>query len=313
MILPGLEDELTQVVERLRASVVRLDTAPERARRGGSGSGVVVDPAGVVVTNAHVVDGHRRVSVTLPNESVAEGAVLGADPSTDLAVVRCEAGGLLAATFADSQRLRVGQFAVAIGNALGLDGGPTVSLGVVSAVARPMPGSDFIFEGLVQTDAAINPGNSGGPLAALTGEVIGINTAMLPFAQGVGFAVPSNTVRSVAAQIRAHGRVVRPWLGVTLQPSLEGPRTGRLPQPRRKGVRVASVVPDGPAGAAGVREGDLLVRVGSTGVRTLRDLLVGLSDQPIGSSVELGLRRGALEVRTTVRLEEMPAAAALAR
>ncbi|HEY6238359.1 MAG TPA: trypsin-like peptidase domain-containing protein [Thermoplasmata archaeon] len=312
MILPELERELTMAVERLRSSVVRIDRPAEPGGGGddalpygASATGVVIDAHGLLVTNDHVVRGASRVAVTLPDGSEETGTVLGGDAPTDLAVVRLDRSPLEAATLADSSRVRVGQFAVAIGNALGLPGEPTVSLGVVSALHRPIPGSDFVFEGLMQTDAAINPGNSGGPLATIAGEVMGINTAVVPFAQGVGFAVPSDTVRQVVRDIRSNGRVVRPWLGVSIA-ALTPPLRQRFRVRRITGLLVASVVPEGPADRAGVRAGDTIFRVGSTGVRSVRDLLQGLAAVPVGGSVDLAFARGARELQTMVGVAEAP-------
>ncbi|MCI4369863.1 MAG: trypsin-like peptidase domain-containing protein, partial [Thermoplasmata archaeon] len=202
-----------------------------------------------------------------------------------------------------SDRLRVGQFALAIGNSLGLPGSPSVSFGVVSAVGRPLPWASHVLEGLVQTDAAINPGNSGGPLADLSGQVIGVNTAIVPFAQGVGFAVPSNTIRYVIDALLEHGRVVRPWLGIQAVTRLDG--DGALAHP--VGVYVAEVVDHGPAGLAGVQPGDVIVRIGPYPVLQLHDLLVALSRVPIGGAVDVNVRRGPSELSTIVRIVEAPA------
>lgn len=312
MSLVELERDLTAAVERLRSSVVRIDrtAAPRTAAddpvpAAGSGSGVIVDRAGVLVTNDHVVRGADSIRVTLSDGSITEGEVLGEDPLTDLAVVRIPPSPVPAAPLGDSSRLRAGQFVVAIGNALGLPGEPTVSLGVVSALHRPLPGADFVFEGLLQTDAAINPGNSGGPLATLTGEVIGVTTAIVPFAQGVGFAVPSETVRRIIGQIRKDGRVVRPWLGLSVAPLPTGARTSP-PLPRSTGLLVAEVVRGGPADRAGIRAGDVVFRVGSTGVRSLRDLLESLAGLAIGEEAEVALARSGGERRTVVRVTEAP-------
>ncbi len=222
MALSQLENELTAAVDRIRPAVVQVRRAfgPRRYRGPGRrpeamGTGIVVASQGYVVTNSHVVESSPEVEVGLPDGREIAESVTGEDPLTDLAVVRAEARDLSAVRLADSDQVRVGQFALAIGNSLGLPGGPTVTLGVVSAIGRPLPGADFVLEGLLQTDAAITPGNSGGPLANLQGEIIGINAAMLPYAQGVGFAIPSNTIRRVVDQILEQGRVVRPWLGIS--------------------------------------------------------------------------------------------------
>ncbi len=201
MTLTFLENQITDAVERLSESVVCINSKKLTmdARFGlvpqeGTGSGIIVDARGYAVTNNHVIDGADRVWINLKDRRTLAGEVIGGDPATDLAVVRVGANNLPTAELGDSEKLKVGQIALAIGITLGLPGGPTVSGGVISALGRPLPGLDFVFEGLIQTDAAINPGNSGGPLADLNGNVIGINTAMIPHAQGVGFAIPINTI-----------------------------------------------------------------------------------------------------------------------
>src|SRR5437773_1655509 len=262
--LTSLEGQITGAVEKLSESVVSIDSV--RVTRNfaygvvpieGKGSGVIIDPRGYVVTNNHVIDGATRVQVHLKDGRSFVGEVVGSDPSTDIAVVRIEAENLPAASLGDSEKLKVGQFALAIGNTLGFQGAPTVSLGVVSALGRPLPGADFIFEGLIQTDTAINPGNSGGPLADISGSVIGMNTAMIPYAQGVGFAIPVNTIKWVMQQLLEKGRVVRPWLGIygtTLNEAL----ARRYDLPADSGVLVVEVDARGPAYESRLRVGDVL-------------------------------------------------------
>jgi serine protease Do len=313
MSLQDLEHELTDAVERLRRSVVALRAPRVRGGPGeigeAAGSGVLVDPDGFLVTNHHVVDGARGLRVRFDGGRELPGEVLGSDPATDLAVVRVPGHDLPAARFADSERLRVGQFAFALGNSLGLPGGPTVSLGVISATGRPLPGADYVLEGPLQTDAAINPGNSGGPLANLSGEVLGINTAMMPFAQGVGFALPSNTVRSIVEQIRSSGRVHRPWLGisaVTVSPALA--RRERLPT--EQGVLVAGVDRAGPAAASGIRAGDVLRQIGERPIGSLRELLAALARLPVGGAVDFEYLREGRVRRGVLRIAEAPPALA---
>jgi serine protease Do len=255
-----------------------------------------VDERGFVVTNDHVVRGAPQLHVRLADDREVVAEPLGEDPLTDIAILRIRADRLPAAELGDSDALKVGQFALAVGNSLGLPGGPSVSVGVISALGRPLPGSDFVFEGLIQTDAAINPGNSGGPLADIRGAVMGINTAVVPFAQGVGFAVPINTVRRVLDQILKQGRVVRPWLGI-LGTGGQGPNG-------EPGIVIANVVRGGPAERAGLRPSDIVVRVGSHEVTSLRGLLRTLAELPIGGAVDLAYVRNGSVRKAVIRIVE---------
>ncbi len=312
MSLTSFENQITGAVEKLSESVVSIDSV--RVARDfsfgfvpveGKGSGVIIDPKGYVVTNNHVIDGAAKVQVHLKDGRTLLGEVVGSDSATDVAVVKVEAEDLPAASLGDSEKLKVGQIVLAIGNSLGLQGGPTVSMGVVSALGRPLPGADFIFEGLVQTDTAINPGNSGGPLADLNGSVIGINTAMIPFAQGVGFAIPVNTVKWVTNQILETGRVVRPWLGISganLNPAL----ARRYDLPAETGVLVVEVDPRGPAYQAGLRVGDVLVQIGPQEVKQMKDVIEALSKLQVNQEAELSVIRLGMRRRTVLRLMEAP-------
>jgi serine protease Do len=310
--LGGFESELVAAIERLRPSVVRirrtgpLRPEPDAPESEAAGTGIVLDPRGHVVTNAHVVRGAREIVVTAEDGRERPAELIGHDVATDLAVLRVEGRSLLPAELADSEQLRVGQFAVAIGNSLGLPGGPTVSVGVVSALGRPLPGADHVLEGLLQTDAAINPGNSGGPLADLAGRVIGVNSAMVPFAQGVGFAIPSNTVRQISEELLGAGRVLRPWLGISgaaLTPSL----ARRVGSSRTSGVLLAEIYRLGPASNAGLRPGDVLFELGGRPIATLRDLLSTLGGLPIGGAVPYRVERDGRVRRGVLRPAEAPA------
>ena len=312
MALSELETRITSAVEAIGPGVAAVESRRVGRRRGSgpfaapaAATAVVIDPKGLLITNQHVVDGATQLRVHLADGRDLEGEVLGGDAVTDVALVRVDAVDVPAVPLGDSESLRVGQFVLAVGHALGLPGGPTVSVGVVSALGRPLPGSDFIFEGLVQTDAAINPGNSGGPLADLSGAVIGINTAMVPFAQGVGFAIPIHAVTRIADELRQRGRIVRPWIGVMvaeLRPELAR-QYGHAPW---SGLLVAEVVPRSPAHRSGLRPGDVLRRVGPFEVRNVRDLLEGLSRFPVGSDVEVALERRGSPVAVSVPLQESP-------
>jgi len=266
----------------------------------GQGSGIILDKRGLVVTNNHVIDGASQVSVNLKDGRTFTGEVVGSDEATDIAVIRLNVDALPAADLGDSETLRVGQFVLAIGNALALPGGPTVSMGVLSAKGRPLPGTDFIFEGLLQTDAAVNPGNSGGPLADLDGRVIGITTMMIPYAQGMGFAIPINTVKKIAQEILENGRVGRKWIGISgidVTPQL----ARRYNLQSESGFLVAEVVPRSPADLAGFRNGDVVVAADGNEVKHTKDLLVAISRVGAGGTIRLDVdrmgRKGALEVR----------------
>jgi S1-C subfamily serine protease len=310
--LSEFENQITGAVERLSQSVVLIDSM--RITRNynygmvpieGKGSGIIIDQKGVIITNNHVIDGAARVQVHLKDGRSLIGEVVGSDESTDIAVIHVNADNLPAATLADSEKLKVGQIVLAIGNTLGLQGGPTVSMGVVSALGRPLPGADFIFEGLLQTDTAINPGNSGGPLADINGHVVGINTAMIPFAQGVGFAIPVNTIKWVVQQIREKGRVVRPWLGI-YGTTLNEPLARRYQLPADTGVLVVEVDPRGPAYEAGLRVGDVMIGIGTSEIKQMKDVLSALSKHTISETVDLTFLRGGWKRSTQLQLREAP-------
>jgi serine protease Do len=312
MVFSELESRIVSAVESIGPSVASVESLRVGRRRRsepfatpGQATALVFDRTGYLITNQHVVDGATALRVHLADGRDLPGEVVGGDPATDVALVRVDAVEVPAAHLGDSDALRVGQIVLAVGHALGLPGGPTVSTGVVSALGRPLIGSDFIFEGLVQTDAAINPGNSGGPLLDLSGSVIGINAAMVPFAQGVGFAIPIQAVRRIADELRRHGRVVRPWVGVMVAEI--GPEVARshglIPG---SGLLVAEVVPRSPAHRAGVRPGDVLDRIGPFAVHRVRELIEALSRFPVGSDVEVGVRRRGQEFVVSVPLEESP-------
>jgi serine protease Do len=310
--LMELQDQLVQSIERLNESVVSIESMrlQRNFRYGvvpleGQGSGVIIDSRGFIITNNHVIDGASRVQIHLKDGRSFEGQVIGHDPATDVALIRVKTQEALpVASLGNSDTLKVGQFALAIGNALGLPGGSTASLGVIGALGRPLPWAEFIFEGFIQTDAAINPGNSGGPLADINGNVIGINTAMVPYAQGVGFAIPINAVKRVVDQIFANGRVVRPWLGISglnLTPQV----ARRFNLELESGVLVMELS-RGPAFEAGLRQGDVIVRVADQDIKQMKDLLVALSKLEVGSIIKLEYERMGMRRETSLRLVEVP-------
>ncbi len=309
MALSGFESKVTDAVDKVSESLVTINSMRlERRIYGlvpseGQGSGIVLERNGLIITNNHVIDGATRVQVNLKDGRALVGEVVGSDQQTDVAVVKVDAEDLPAADLGDSERLKVGQFVLAIGNALGLPGGPTVSMGVLSAIGRPLPGSDFIFEGLLQTDAAVNPGNSGGPLADLEGKVVGINTAMVPYAQGVGFAIPINTVKRIAAEILGKGRVSRPWIGIA-GVDLNQQLARRYGMTAESGFLVAELVPGSPSHIAGLRAGDVIAAAGGVTVKHTKDLLFALSKVSDGDTLELDVDRRGLRLKLKVRPAE---------
>jgi S1-C subfamily serine protease len=281
-LLPQLSHELEELVAKTAPSVV----AVEQGR--GQGTGVVIAGDGYVLTNSHVVRGDQRgLRVRLPQGDELAAELVGDDPESDLAVLRVSGPPLIALELHESRRLRVGQLVVAIGNPLRFEG--TVTLGVVSALERALPGPQgTLFEGLVQTDAAINPGNSGGPLLDASGAVVGINTAIIPQARGLGFAIAAHTASWVAAVLMRRGRIERPLLGVAARGvDLSPTEAQRVGQPRA--VRIHAVTQGSPAERSGLRPGDLLLRAGPAplyGVDDLKRALV-LSD---GAAVVLDVQ-----------------------
>ncbi len=260
------------LVKQQRGTVVHISTHPGEQARGeallpyrhpdirtGLGSGFVIDGDGLIVTNHHVVAEPGEIQVVFENGKKYRGKIVGADPHTDLALIKISASGLPAATFGDSAAMEVGDWVLAIGNPLGL--AYSVTAGIISAKGRNIFDSENLAYGeFLQTDAAINPGNSGGPLFNLKGEVIGVNTAISSKGQGIGFAVPSNLVVEVVRQLREHGKVLRGWLGVVIrQVTLEQAESLRLPG-RSTGVLVEDALPEAPAYVGGLRTGDVITR-----------------------------------------------------
>lgn len=291
-----------------------LPTQPYEERLQGQGSGFIIDGNGTILTNAHVVEGADRVTVSLKDGRKFEGSVLGVDEVTDLAVVKIDVRneGLPTAPLGDSEQVQVGDWAIAVGNPLGLDN--TVTLGIVSTLNRssalvgiPDKRVDFI-----QTDAAINPGNSGGPLLNEQGEVIGINTAIRANAMGIGFAIPINKAKQIVPILERGEQVSHPYLGVqiaTLTPDL-AKRNNDDPNatvmlPEINGVLVIGVVPNSPAATAGIRRGDVITQINGQAV-TAADRLQNLVDQTqIGQSLQVTLKRGDRTQQVSVRTADL--------
>lgn len=294
-LLDAYSRAVTRAVDQVAPSVVKIETG-----RGG-GSGFVIAPDGLVITNAHVVEKARRLEVVLPDGRSCAASTIGGDADTDLAVLKITAPDLHALTFADSRHVRVGQIVIAIGNPFGFQ--HTVTAGVVSATGRSLRArTGRLMTGLVQTDAALNPGNSGGPLVNTHGEVVGINTAVIVPAQGISFAVSADTARLVVPQLLRDGHVRRGYLGIAGQ-DVPLPRMlvrfHRLPQ--KNGVLVTEVVKDGPAAEAGVRDGDLIVTFAASPVERTDDLHRLLTGETAGTSVQLRVLRGTELITIAVR------------
>lgn len=271
----------------------------------GVGSGVIFRADGYIVTNNHVIAGAKEIIVSLADGRSVSGELIGTDEITDLAVVKIDADNLTAAEFGDSDDIMVGEPAIAIGNPLGLEFQGSVTAGVISALNRTLNLNDRQFK-LIQTDAAINPGNSGGALVNADGLVIGINSAKLAAngVEGMGFAIPINTVRDIVAELMEKGRVIRPWLGVGVFDKETAARQGyRLNADA--GVYVEHVDKDGSAGAAGIRRGDIILEIASKPVNTVGELRSAVAEQKVGTVIQVKLQRDGDIITVDVTLQAM--------
>jgi len=280
------------VADQVGPAVVRVDTRRKSGRGGGIGSGFIISSDGLILTNSHVVNRSHEISLADSEGRTTNAQLIGEDADTDLALIRANAArDLPTAVVGDSKRLRRGQLVVAIGNPLGFES--TVTAGVVSALGRSIRASTGrMIEDVIQTDAALNPGNSGGPLVSSQGEVVGVNTAIIPYAQGICFAVASNTASFVLAELIRHGRVRRAFVGVTAETA---------PVPRRHALAagianasaamLSSVDPNGPASAGGLLRHDLIVALDGMPVSGVDDLIRLLSAERIGRTVEVAVLR----------------------
>ena len=263
-MLSEIEKRIVEVVKDVKDSVVTIATV-QLVRRflfevfpiRGVGSGFIVREDGIIVSNYHVVGGARRINIITPEGKNYDAKIIGADPQSDIALLKIDVSDLPTLEFGDSDNLSVEQIVFALGSPFGLFGEPTVTMGVISALNRTLRTERGIFEDLIQTDAAINPGNSGGPLVNLNGRPIGVNTAIIPYAQGIGFVIPINKVSKVVDDILKYGRVRRAWLGVyVLDVTKQLAHYYRLPV--EEGVIIMEVIPWSPAHKAGLVEGCLL-------------------------------------------------------
>ncbi|MFQ5816255.1 MAG: S1C family serine protease [Candidatus Hydrothermarchaeaceae archaeon] len=305
-IIPPLESIIESVVN---VSTVHLyhdymfQVVPVR----GIGSGFVFDEDGNILTNSHVIEGAQSVNVALSDGRRFKGGLVGADTRNDIAVIKTDSTniGECCVEFGDSEGLEVGQPVYAIGNPLGLAGGPTVTTGVVSALNRSIQSEKGLFENLIQTDASINPGNSGGPLVDDMGRVIGINTAIIPFAQGIGFAIPIHIARNLADQILKYGRVITPWLGV-IGIKVDKRVASYYGLTSDKGVLVARVVHGSPAHLARISEGDIILSMNGREINSVEELRRGIGKKKVGDRVKLQVVRDAYRSEVEVVLRESP-------
>jgi Do/DeqQ family serine protease len=269
-----------------------------------TGSGVIVDARGYILTNNHVVEDAESVEVRLSDDRKFPAAIVGRDSKTDLAVLKIDApaGSLPVAVLGDSDTLRPGQWAIAIGNPFGLD--RTVTIGHISATGRTQVGV-ATYEAFIQTDASINPGNSGGPLLNIEGKVVGINTAIVSSGQGIGFSIPINMAREIMTQLIAKGRVVRGWLGIVIQ-ELTPELAEGFGVKKESGVLVADVMHDSPAEGAGIKSGDIIVEFDGAPIKSVTDLQRRVAAVAPGRSAPLVVIRDKLSTRLSVKIGEQP-------
>ncbi len=332
------QNYVSDVVNRVGNSVVRIDASrtvtsnaspmindpffrqffgsqmpniPQQRVQRGFGSGFVVSSDGLILTNAHVIDNSDRVNVTLKDGRTFEGQVMGTDSLTDVAVIKIEASDLPAVSFADSEQLQPGEWAIAIGNPLGLDN--TVTTGIVSATGRSSSQIGVADKrvSFIQTDAAINPGNSGGPLLNAKGEVIGINTAIIQNAQGIGFAIPVNTARDIAEELIAKGKVEHPYLGIQMAGIT--PELRKQLQSRRnidlgtdEGVVILDVVTNSPADRAGLKSGDVISQVGEKAIAGADDIQKAVAKTEVNSDLTLQVQRSGKTQDISVKVGILP-------
>lgn len=309
-ILETEESVYIRVSEVVGPSVVNVNTKSQiqfffqAIPQEGAGSGVIITEDGYILTNNHVVENARQITITLADGRTFEAKVVGRDPYTDIAVIKIDVTGLPAAKLGDSTNLKIGQIAIAIGNPFGL--GKTVTAGIISALNRTITTErGTIIEGLIQTDAPINPGNSGGALVNSSGEVIGINTAIYQGAQGIGFAIPIHLAKSIADQIISKGYASHPWMGVYLD-TVDAQISAYYRLSVDYGAIIMDVVRNGPADKAGIRRGDIVIEFNGEKIETADDLVIRVMRRKVGDRVRLGIARGDQRLTIEVTLEERP-------
>jgi len=306
------EASVLEVLDKVSRSVVNVSTIKllhhvfyRAVPVKGMGSGTIINSEGQILTNNHVVAGAEKIGVTLADGRLLEGRVIGTCLTHDMAIVKVKEEKLPAAKLGDSDKLRVGQRVFAIGNPFGLAGGPTVTSGVISALNRSIESPRGVIENLVQTDAAINPGNSGGPLVDMQGKVVAINTAIIPFAHGIGFAIPINSAKTCTNEIIAHGSMIRPWLGVSgLTVTREVASYYGLPIDR--GVLVTRVIQGSPADNAGIVPGDMVLELAGKPTNNIEELVEEIQKRKDGEKVEILILRNSRKWIVEAVLERTP-------
>ena len=310
--MPYDENAVLDIIEKVSKSVVNISAIKivhnifyQAVPVGGLGSGTIIDSKGLILTNNHVVGGAEKINVILSNNEVLEGTIAGSCAIHDIAVVKVKGKDLQSAQLGDSDKLRVGQRVYAIGNPFGLAGGPSVTSGVVSAINRTIESQSGLIENLVQTDASINPGNSGGPLVDMAGKVIAINTAIIPYAQGIGFAIPINSAKTCTNGIVTGGIAKSPWLGIVgLNITQEIAHYYDLPVDH--GVLVTKVAEGSPAEAAGMADGDIILEIGNVEIRRIEDLVKEIHMRKIGEIVRIFALRNSREHIFELNLTQAP-------
>ncbi len=325
----GLAGSVTQVVQKVKPAVVQITNEQQASGQfnqpftvpAGVGSGVIYDSAGHIITNNHVIEGAQKLLVTLPDGRSFDGKVIGSDARTDVAVIQIKGSNLPVAVLGDATKLQVGEWVVAIGNALALPGGPTVTAGVISALGRtvqePASSSSSSTQGpylfnVIQTDAAINPGNSGGPLVNLSGQVVGLNTLVAGDSQtggqaeGIGFAISINTAGQIAQQLISTGKVVHPYIGITYEP-LDPLTASQLGISANQGALVVEVASGSPAAAAGgLKPRDVITAVNGKILASDSDLAQILNSHKPGDTLSMDIQRGGKKITLKITLANAP-------
>lgn len=306
------ENAILDTIEKVTESVVNISAVKlvhnifyQAMPVGDMGSGTIIDSKGLILTNNHVVGGAEKINVILHNNQVLEGTIAGACAIHDIAVIKVKGKNFRSAELGDSDKLRVGQKVYAIGNPFGLAGGPSVTSGVVSAINRTIESERGFIEGLVQTDASINPGNSGGPLVDVTGKVVAINTSIIPYAKGIGFAIPINSAKSCTDDIVTQGAIRRPWIGIVgLSITQEIARYYGLPVDH--GVLVTNVADGSPAEAKDMIDGDIILEICNMKTRRIEDLVAEIHKHKVGESVRIFALRNGREHFFELKLSKAP-------